>query len=1078
MKIENNKNPEIHTKSGHMGYKSGNFTLAKKEGSSAFFSSMFFIFMVFFVFLFCMSEVFACGLSPGKTTIYIYPDQATSWTVTILMDDNNNDSYYESTTSIRKLYDPELEWASLSPDNFTQSINISSTTSSYNVGVYINISKGISVGQHYFEVYHLCEPSGGARLGAISQAVINVKPYLISGLTANVSQENKSNLILRWDLFNLTNIDKLVVLRNIGSNVTIQNHEYVEKISELSPDSTSYEIENAEVCRQDVNYAVYGYLNGRLVATSQNVKNPIVGCPLPFLSTSPLNDSTLNSTSVLFEWENTTSIPESEIYYNLYISKDDEFKEALVFENLTSTSYFVGGLDNGFYYWKVYAYSKDYGFGIFSGTKGFAINDYDSDGVYDDVDNCRKRYNPDQIDSDSDGIGDLCDNCPTNYNPEQTDSDGDLKGDACDICPLDFFDDKDGDGICANFDNCPNNYNPEQTDSNGDGVGNICEAGNGYLWVTDYDSRKAYKINPQNGEVLGNFSLPDSIPIDIEWDGKYFYVIGDSVKKIFKLNETGDVISKFYTPTTSYHRGLVWNGSIFFVVSGMEIYVINERGEKIASKYISDGSGGDISYDGSNPWLHQGNINRVDKLDENLTTIANIPVPATGGETGLCWDGRYLWMAESDSKKIYQFSRNGNVLRNILIPNFSISGLGWQPNSSEVCYDNSACGADGYVGDSYCYKNDLYQDYESFNCTYPGTLFAKCSALKFAKKKEECGADYCDGWNKYCVGNSSYHNRTCYDKGCASNSCYSNPNYQEEKIEDCSYGCDEGVCAVCSLNSHCGNDSWVGEAYCNGNEIWQNYTSYTCENPGKANSACSANTAPQLKQACNSGEVCYNASCVTPVCSAESDCGTDGYIGNEFCIGNGVYKTYRNYSCINPGQYNAVCSYVDSNVSQKNCFDNQQCSNGVCVDIKTEVVCQKAFGIPTYYSTEPTKEKCSSLDPVGKYSHYSWKKQTINMLGSKSNAYQEICVENPVIYYYKWHSKACKQSRCPKGFNMTCESRINENGKVVYREKCENPEAIYTAVNNCKLGDIKIGSNGESKPLISSMVVKDEESDD
>ena len=382
------------------------------------------------------------------------------------------------------------------------------------------------------------------------------------------------------------------------------------------------------------------------------------------------------------------------------------------------------------------------------------------------------------------------------------------------------------------------------------------------------------------------------------------------------------------------------------------------------------------------------------------------------------------------------------------------------------------------MGETYCYKNDLYQDYESFDCAYSGTLFAKCSALKFAKKKEECGADYCDEWNKYCIGNSSYKNRTCYEKGCALNSCYSNPDYQEEKIADCSYGCDSGVCAVCSLNSHCGNNSWTGEAYCNGNEIWQNYTSYNCNNPGKANSYCSVSIAPQLKQACDSGDVCYNASCLTPACSAESDCGTDGYVGDAFCIGNGVYKTYRNYSCINPGQYNAVCSYVDTNVSQEKCFDNQQCSNGFCVDIREEVVCQKAFGIPTYYSTQPAIEKCSTLEPVGKYSHYAWKKQTISIFGSKSNAYQEICVENPVIYYYKWHSKACKQSRCPKGFNMVCESKIDEKGKVVYREKCENPDAIYTSINNCKLGDIKIGSNGESKPLISSMVIKGEDSDE
>ena len=35
--------------------------------------------------------------------------------------------------------------------------------------------------------------------------------------------------------------------------------------------------------------------------------------------------------------------------------------------------------------------------------------DSDGDGVLDDVDNCPKIWNPDQIDTDGDGFGDVCD---------------------------------------------------------------------------------------------------------------------------------------------------------------------------------------------------------------------------------------------------------------------------------------------------------------------------------------------------------------------------------------------------------------------------------------------------------------------------------------------------------------------------------------------------------------------------------------------------------------------------------------------------------------------------------------------
>jgi hypothetical protein len=58
------------------------------------------------------------------------------------------------------------------------------------------------------------------------------------------------------------------------------------------------------------------------------------------------------------------------------------------------------------------------------------IEDADSDGVPDDVDNCAGLFNPTQADADSDGIGDLCD--PTN-----DDADGDGLADGDDPFPND-----------------------------------------------------------------------------------------------------------------------------------------------------------------------------------------------------------------------------------------------------------------------------------------------------------------------------------------------------------------------------------------------------------------------------------------------------------------------------------------------------------------------------------------------------------------------------------------------------------------------------------------------------------------
>jgi len=123
---------------------------------------------------------------------------------------------------------------------------------------------------------------------------------------------------------------------------------------------------------------------------------------------------------------------------------------------------------------------------------GACLNDYDSDGICDEVDDCPFLAL---------AIGSPCDDfnvCTENdvvqpwcgcYGTPLPDSDNDGVCDVADYCPNDV--DTDNDGTCDATDNCPTTYNPDQADVNNDGLGDIC---NPYVIQTATHGCSTYKL--------------------------------------------------------------------------------------------------------------------------------------------------------------------------------------------------------------------------------------------------------------------------------------------------------------------------------------------------------------------------------------------------------------------------------------------------------------------------------------------------------------------------------------------------------------------------------------------------------
>lgn len=119
----------------------------------------------------------------------------------------------------------------------------------------------------------------------------------------------------------------------------------------------------------------------------------------------------------------------------------------------------------------------------------------------------------------------------------------------------------------------------------------------------------------------------------------------------------------------------------------------------------------------------------------------------------------------------------------------------------------------------------------------------------------------------------------------------------------------------CNENSDCGTSEFIGNVFCSSDDLFQNYITYTCNNPETPESYCSDSTSPKLKQDCG-----------------DSSCGN---FGENYCKGDDVYHS-RN--CVDKGCESGSCfseNRVDEQLIKECDYD---CVNGDCID-EPEPVC-------------------------------------------------------------------------------------------------------------------------------------------
>jgi hypothetical protein len=276
------------------------------------------------------------------------------------------------------------------------------------------------------------------------------------------------------------------------------------------------------------------------------------------------------------------------------------------------------------------------------------LEDYDFDGVEDNLDNCPEIQNIDQenndddllgnacdVDDDNDGVEDSADNCPFIYNTDQNNNDDDLLGNACDIdddndgfedtfeiqngfdplfANLDIDNDgianeldidNDNDGVVNEIDVFPLDSS-EQLDHDSDGIGNNADAdddNDNVMDVLDFFPLDAFESADTDGDGVGDNAdfFPNSAEYSLDsdldqmpdaWERKYGLNPTDASDALLDQDNDG------LTALEEYEAGTIplkildidANGSFDALTDGLIIlrYAFGLRGQSLIDGVISE----------------------------------------------------------------------------------------------------------------------------------------------------------------------------------------------------------------------------------------------------------------------------------------------------------------------------------------------------------------------------------------------------------------------------------------------------------------------------------------------------------
>ncbi|MCY3414051.1 MAG: fibronectin type III domain-containing protein [Candidatus Heimdallarchaeota archaeon] len=194
--------------------------------------------------------------------------------------------------------------------------------------------------------------------------------------------------------------------------------------------------------------------------------------------------------------------------------------------------------------------------------------------------------------------------------------------------------------------------------------------------VNYIDYSLLYSIKGPELTLLSSFSVPSTWPRGLAFDGSNLWMVDNGAGNIKEIDPySGSQISSFSAPYSSPF-GLAWNKGTLIHTSGnpgggfpSRYYELSTSGSTVDMFDINAlvGSVTGVAFDGTNHiWAASWTDHTIDKINlDTQTSVESFALPTIYPQ-GLAFDGKYLWLAESefgsvmvldpsDGSLVYQF---------------------------------------------------------------------------------------------------------------------------------------------------------------------------------------------------------------------------------------------------------------------------------------------------------------------------------------------------------------------------------------------------------------------------------------